>query len=271
MSSIFNLPPMLRGSEKQQIDAIRSYLVQMANELTRLGTDVETLAAAGAGGSLPAGNELVGRYGGGTKASAAPEADAELMQANVKNLKSLISSTADTVRSYADSLVSSLSSVYVAQSEFGELTENISSEIEQTARGTVEAFGYQSQIDALNAQADEATRAVQSINGEIRRGIITDPSTGEEVLGIAVAEQLSFTGERRTVGGTEYYELSPGQTLGLYTATGWQFWVNGSKRGWFSSADGMLHLTKLIVEESFQLAGSWLVSSSNGYGIRWVG
>ena len=68
--------------------------------------------------------------------------------------------------------------------------------------------------------------------------------------------------------GLRYYELSPGSTLGLYTATGWQFWISGSKRGWFDSADGMLHVTNLAADSSLRLGGDWLLTADGGLGIR---
>jgi hypothetical protein len=110
-----------------------------------------------------------------------------------------------------------------------------------------------------------------AIRGEIRRGLITDPESGETAMGIAISEELSFTGVEHTEAGLTYYELTPGQTLGLYTATGWQFWINGSKRGWFDSRDGMLHVANLAVETSLMLGGGWLITASGGFGIRYMG
>ena len=71
--------------------------------------------------------------------------------------------------------------------------------------------------------------------------------------------------------GLKYYELAPGQTLGLYTATGWQFWVNGSKRGWFDSRDGRLHVISEVVEDGLQLGADWAVSTAGGFGIKYLG
>ena len=57
----------------------------------------------------------------------------------------------------------------------------------------------------------------------------------------------------------------------LYTATGWQFWIAGAKRGWFDSRDGMLHAANLAVENSLRLAGGWLLTGTDGFGVRWTG
>ena len=86
----------------------------------------------------------------------------------------------------------------------------------------------------------------------------------------ARSAELQFTGQELTDGGWSYYELSPGQTLGLYTSTGWQFWVNGRKVGWFDSADGMLHTVSQVVEEEIRI-GDWVISAVGGYGIKYTG
>ena len=109
------------------------------------------------------------------------------------------------------------------------------------------------------------------LNGQIRRGVIEDPETHEVHLGIAISEQLSFTGQTQTEGGLTYYELAPGQTLGLYTSTGWQFWINGVRRGWFSSEDSMLHVSNIVVENRLQLGSDWEIVSAGGFGLRYIG
>ena len=114
-------------------------------------------------------------------------------------------------------------------------------------------------------------RHMSELSGQIRRGLIEDPETHEIHLGIAVSESLSFTGQTQSVGGATYYELSPGQTLGLYTSTGWQFWINGVKRGWFSSLDSLLHVSKVLVEEKLRAGADWEISGSGGFGVRYVG
>ena len=109
------------------------------------------------------------------------------------------------------------------------------------------------------------------LGGQIRRGIIEDPVTHEMHLGIAISETLSFTGQTQSVGGVTYYERTPGQTLGLYTARGWQFWINGVRRGWFSSEDSKLHISNLVVEEKLQLGADWQIGTGGGFGIRYTG
>ena len=140
--------------------------------------------------------------------------------------------------------------------------------MEATARGVVEDYDYDARLTASDARAGRIEEHLRSLSGQIRRGLITDPETGEQVLGIAISQRLSFTGASSSHEGETYYELSPGQTLGMYTSTGWQFWINGARRGWFDSVDGTLHVAALQVEQSLRLGDSWVVSTAGGFGIR---
>ena len=153
---------------------------------------------------------------------------------------------------------------YVAKSDYGNYYNRIETQVIQTARQTVEDYRYTEAIEALST-------SVTALGGQIRRGVIEDPETHEVHLGIAIGESLSFTGQTRTEGGLVYDERTPGQTLGLYTASGWQFWINGMRRGWFSSADSMLHVSNIVAEERLQLASDWAVTTDGGFGLRYIG
>lgn len=243
-----DIPPTLRGTPGEQIAMLSRYLYRLAEALNTEASAPQAQTAA---------------------ISQAPQRSGNTEE--YAELRSLIVNTADTVTAYADRLVQGLSSVYVAKSEFGTFTENISSTIESTARGVVESYDYDEAIEALDALAGENRQYITTLNGEIRRGILVDPETGLPELGIAISENLSFTGETVTEGGLVYYRIAPGQTFGLYTATGWQFWVNGAKAGWFSSEDGMLHVTNIVTENSFSLGADWAFSTAGGFGIRYTG
>ncbi len=134
----------------------------------------------------------------------------------------------------------------------------------------IESYGYSAQITALNDSLDALSGYLDLLNGEIRRGIVRDPSTGQDVLGIAISQSLVFSSSETGPDGQTYYRIdsSLAQTFGLYTSTGWQFWINGSKRGWFDSTDGMLHVSQILVESRLQLGENWLVTTTGGFGIR---
>ncbi len=240
----YELPPQARGSAEEQLAALRDYLVRLAQELERV--EHGGIAAA-------------------SKSAAAVREKNELaLREQAAALKALIIKNADEITSYADERFDSLSSTYLAVSDFGTYLEQIDTSIRQTARDTVESYRYAESIRALESY-------VSVLNGQIRRGLIEDPDTNEIHLGIAVSENLSFTGQTLTVGGATYYKLTPGQTLGLYTSSGWQFWINGVKRGWFSSEDSMLHVSNIVAENKLRVGADWEISASGGFGLRYLG
>lgn len=172
------------------------------------------------------------------------------------------------VMRYVDSKVEEYNELYVAQSEFGTFQENVTSMITTTARGVVESYDYGSSIESVQSSIDLLQSYYTSIQGEIRRGIVEDPDTGEYVTGIAIAQALKFSGEcgptdpQNPGDGYTYYYMNSGQTFGLYTSVGWQFWIDGYKKGWYNSTDGMLHVANVLIEQVLQIGSSWQIKSS---------
>lgn len=183
-------------------------------------------------------------------------------------LRALITDGDNTVIRYVDSKSEEYNSLYVARSEYGTFTETINNRIETGARGVVESYNYGSAIESLQADIDLVQAYFTNVSGEIRRGIVLDPTTNQYVTGIAISQNLRFSGEcgpsdaNNPGDGYTYYYLTSGQTFGLYTSTGWQFWIDGYKRGYFNSEDGMLHVTVIYVEEKIVHGGDWETKTS---------
>jgi len=188
--------------------------------------------------------------------------------ADDSELQAIIEAGDNAVMSYVDSKTEVYNSMYLARSEFGTFQENVTSMIETTAKGVVESYDYGSSIESVQDSIGLLQSYYTSINGEIRRGIVEDPETGEYVTGIAIAQDLKFAGEcgpsdeRNPGDGHTYYYMNSGQTFGLYTSVGWQFWIDGYKKGWYNSQDGMLHVANVLVEQVLQLGSSWQLKSS---------
>ena len=266
-------PPILQGSEQQQIKAIRDYLYRMAGSL-------ETVIGAVGSGSeakisiLKDGRQAVSTSGGSEAQTI------EAMRRNAQELQALIIKharelgteivTGDSeVKQYADHKEEIYNRTYLAISDFGNFQDNLSSLIETTAGQVVESYGYQSLISANQANITTLQQYFTTIDGEIKRGIVLDPSTNTYVTGIAISQNLEFYAEcgpsdpNHPDGDSyTYYYLTEGQTFGLYTSTGWQFWIDGYKKGWFSSTDGMLHVSNIVVENTLQISDAWQIKAS---------
>jgi hypothetical protein len=264
------LPPMLRGSEQQQLTDIRDYLVRLATSLNKL--DNATVISSSSSDKV-------------TKKLT------EDIKQQATDLRSLIIKTADAldvrIETNSDSIddingtISTLGNTYVAQSQFGAYQETVLQTIQNTAKNIVESYDYASQITALNDDLHSLSEYLTMIDGEIRRGVIEDPLTHQDVLGIAISQKLVFVSSDQPnaskVGPDQeiYYRIdtTQAQTFGLYTSTGWQFWINGQKVGWFdSTAETALHVASMITESNIQFGENWLWDqNSNGIGLRYIG
>ena len=184
-----------------------------------------------------------------------------------------LSGRLDTVESSVGALDYSMRTDYLARSDFGTYAQQVTADIEANARAITENYRYAELVSAAAAAGvrGELTQYMTLIDGQIRRGYLTDPDTNETVIGIAVSQKLQFTGNRQTVDGEVCWELDGAQTFGLYTATGWQFWVGGRKIGWFDSTDGMLHVRRMVAEAELKLGADWLVTGEGGFGVRYIG
>ena len=266
------LPPILRGDAMQQLAMLRDYLARIAQDSENEIVEAVTANKTAIREAVEKSEGSASGFGSGTTEDAMRRA---------AQLRALIVKTAEDSRKGDAVLTQSIGELshemrqsYVAQSEFGEYQQEILLLIDATARQIVESYGYLEMIRATEAELGEMGREIAAyemeISGQIRRGFLEDPETHQTVLGIAISQQLQFTGQELTDGGWVYYELSPGQTLGLYTSTGWQFWVNGRKVGWFDSSDGMLHTVSQVVEQEIRM-GDWVFSRNNGLGIKYLG
>ena len=271
-------PPILSGTALQQIAALRDYLVRRARDRdASVGAGAldgpKNSASVGEGLAPPADTGANRTTGGASPAPTAAHSEFRIPNSELPSaaLRALIVKTADRVERQVELLSRSLHEDYLARSDFGDYQEQIDTLIRATARQIVESYDFSARLSAADERLGELAGALTRLRGEIRRGLIQDPETGELCFGIAIAQELRFTGQTVTENGLVYEELAPGQTLGLYTASGWQFWINGSKRGWFDASDGQLHIRSLTAEQELRLGGDWLCTSSGGFGIRYVG
>ena len=259
---MYEMPPILKGTERQQIAALRDYLVRLVRSQGGESSDNTGTPAIAAANS------------GKNKSSGDTATALDKLRTQAGQLRSLIVKTAEATGNVVrnvESVTEELHEEYLARSEFGTFNEDLNTRIETTARNIVESYDYAAMIEELQGGNDALNTYLTNIRGEIRRGWITDPDTGEVAMGIAIAEKLEFTGETRTVDGVEYEVLKPGQNLGIYTASGWQFWLNGAKRGWFDSVDSMLHVRNMTAEDGIFMGTSFEIVNSDGFGIKYVG
>ena len=252
-------PPILTGQTARDVANLRDYLFRMAGSLTEAAETVDTIVAYDASGQ-----QILAKNG----------ATAAAIKSQAEELKSLILKTANTVKKYADSRVEEFSGLYVAQSDFGDYLLQNSAIITTTAEGVVENYNYNETILAPLLDDIDELQAYQTVlEGEIRRGVIEDPTTHQDVLGIAISQHIEYTGTNDvSSGGNTYYRISGDQTFGFYTSTGWQFWIAGIKRAWLDTVDGEMHIQQLTIEESLKMGSRWEIRhGTDSWGVKFIG
>ena len=166
-------PPILRGDSRNQLAALRDYLVRLARSLEEGALTVSTGTGNGTGSG---------------RAAASGNANPAQVSASTENearLRALIVKTANTVREEVERLGLELHGDYLALSDFGSYRETMQAQFEATARQVVESYDFEGELEALNQRFGGVDSALTSLRGEIRRGVITDPETGETVPGTA--------------------------------------------------------------------------------------
>lgn len=269
---MYEMPPILRGTEQQQIAALRDYLVRIArNNSSEVTQEIVPASTSSISSSASSSN------------NDSQKSEVEKLKDKSDQLRQLIIKTANEVYSVSDSvkeLPDSLKETYLALSDFGTYKEAATNEIQRTAKNIIESYELSEEVrlvDAVKAlngvseQIEDLALYQTQMSGQIQRGWIYDPIKDETAFGIAVSSSLSFTGVEHDEDGITYYELEPSQSVGLYTSSGWQFWIDGSKRGWFDSSDGMLHVINIVSENSFKLGSDWEITKNSGFGIKYIG
>lgn len=240
--AIINLtPPSATGGQAEQVRNLYSYLYQLTDRLNAafVALDVGDSNASGASASAAGAS-------GGMSADQARQ---------YNELKALIIKTGTVTKEYADKLVASLDSVYIAQSEWGTYEEQIHQDIEATASGIVESYNFQSQIDALDDYRIEAS-------GYILRGIIGYDENNVPIFGIAIGQDLKTT--EVTIDGVTYKQVDMTKNLATYTADGITFWLNGVAVARLNQQE--LSITRAVITEKITL-GDWEIAT-NGTGIN---
>ena len=151
----------------------------------------------------------------------------------------------------------------------GRYYESATAKIQADARSIVESYSYVSETELTTRIADvteEIERTKEIINGQIRRGVITDPE-GNRHFGIAISLQNIYTSSTVEQAGVIYQVISQTSgAYGLYTATGWEFWIGNQKKGWFDSDSGDLHIEGEMTQNCWQYR-----QSDSFFGIKYIG
>lgn len=253
MSNIYDLPPAPRGTTEEQLTDLRNYLFRLSGQLSAAAdSPIMTVQSNSRSGAIITPTS-------GTASSAA-------IKEQLVPLRELIIKTAKDIKVAEDRITSVLKSEYVANSTFGEYRESAQLIQEQTAARISENYEHFSQV--ISSLDDDTSTMFQKIQGQIQRGYIE--INGQPYFGIAISDRMEFGSGTMVQDGETYREIVGQINCGLYTATGWMFFLNNQRAGWFDSTDGLLHVEHIYIESSLRM-GNWLISTGGKWGLRYIG
>lgn len=243
-------PPALQGNEQAQLTQIYRYLFRLSEQLNAAAVSLDSQASKA--------SEAIAKAVGIDPAATAKEGN------SFTPLIALVVKTADIVHAQMDKIVTKLAAQYVAKSEWGDYTEEISREIEETARNTIESFIYDAKLESLTPE--EVNAFDTHLEGFIARGIIGFEDDGiTPIIGIAIGRNLLK--RKETMNGQIYELIDTDQNLATYTADKLSFWINGVEVAYLSNAE--LVITRAIISDSIVL-GDWeiAVNASDGMTVQ---
>lgn len=252
MQTYIPQPPSLKGDERAQLEQMYRYLYKMSEQLnTALAvTDKEyQIVVQTKSGSAP-----------GSESPITPQLDAQY-----RELRSLIIKTADIVNQQMDKTIKQLNGKFEAiSSEWGTFEQNIERKIVETAEATIDSFDYSEKIHGIEKTVlnGVTSYAIESL-GYIKRGIIGFDDENFPIYGIAVGTEL----KEKTVekDGKIYQQIDTTKRIATYTSDAITFWRNDVAIARFSGDE--LYVTRAEITQQIRL-GDWFFSVAESGGLN---
>ena len=252
MQTYIPQPPSLKGDERAQLEQMYRYLYKMSEQLnTALAvTDKEyQIVVQTKSGSAP-----------GSESPITPQLDAQY-----RELRSLIIKTADIVNQQMDKTIKQLNGKFEAiSSEWGTFEQNIERKIVETAEATIDSFDYSEKIHGIEKTVlnGVTSYAIESL-GYIKRGIIGFDDENFPIYGIAVGTEL----KEKTVekDGKTYQQIDTTKRIATYTSDAITFWRNDVAIARFSGDE--LYVTRAEITQQIRL-GDWFFSVAESGGLN---
>lgn len=248
-------PPILSGSQAQQLVTLHRYLFTMSRQLEQALSSLDET-------NFTPGSQAQMLLSGG-----AAQQMEESIEKQAATLRSLIVKSADTVRAEMDAISARLRSGFVSVSDYGSFTQSITNSLDATAERLDLEYDYRTALEtAVDAAAAEFDRYVTETNGCIRFGIV-DWDGNTPVFGVAVGQGITAT--TVTVDGKEWAQIDNNQFLSVFTAQRLSFRQNDVEVAYLSNEK--LYITTAHITGSIELGGRWEISRAKGFAVKWVG
>ena len=233
------LPNITANTEQGQLQQVKSYLHQLAQELNWALTSMES------GNSTNAVAKQASSVG----------VSKQEMTTSYNELRSLIIKSADTVKAYSEAAEERYNSLYVAQSDFGTYTEQASQIIQENSKA-IESF-YENMQEILT-DIETLEHSVIDVNANIKSGLLYTDGSGVPVYGLEI-------GQRTKIDGVDVFDK-----FARFTSDRLSFYDHNSNEVAYIS-DRKLYINHVEVNSSFSMGGFMDTVQADGSIVtKWV-
>lgn len=173
------LPQQLSGSEREQLEGMKTYLYQLAQDLQFALGAVEKQIIT------------VQDTAANAERTLRSVSESQTPKAQFSGLKALIIKSADIVNAYYEEINRRLSELYVAQSDFGTYRQETQQEITENAQGITRAF---SDMQAIGDTLAQVQAAVTQVNAWIKTGKLGEDENSVPIYGVEIGQQTEKNG-----------------------------------------------------------------------------
>lgn len=244
MSIEIRLPNITGLTEREQLSQVKSYLIQLAQQLQWALNNVSSSSE----------QNSVQQVSSKADASALPSGVAA--QTTFNALKPLIIKSADIVNAYYEEINRRLEGEYVAKSDFGIFQESTSQQINETSTEVERIFTNMQQIIT---DIDTLEHSLIETQSHIRYGILYHDDGGVPVYGLEI-------GQKNVIDGEEVFNK-----YARFTSDRLSFYdQNDSEVAYIS--DSKLYIENVEVLSSIKVGGLKQIVLANGDVVeKWVG
>lgn len=256
MAYTFKPLQQLHGTEKDQLQQVYRYLFTFSNELNTALNSIDKSA----GSSVTEATNAAAPTGAGSGA-ATPS-----MGEQYSALRSLVIKNAATVETTMTEIRETLTSKYLAVSDFGTFQENLTTTIATTAQNTVTNYDYSALLKPINDEMAGFEAYQVKTEQYIKIGIVGEDENGVPIAGIVIGKNLA-----EVIVDGETYVSSP-EMYSCFTADQLSFWKSGVRQAYISNET--LYVTYINVTNSITVgsgSNKWVFDTTNGLTIRNVG
>lgn len=236
-SEFFDNPPMLTGSEEEQLKATWRYLSIMSEKLNNAfnSISIEQMEPETRTQIVSAGQTAITKQ--------------------AESLKSMIVKTAEIVRHEMDEISTRLEDNYEAlSSQFGEYERNLSNTITATAEGILQEYQYSERIQGLEEGTESFRRKIDQY---IFMGLVDETNLK---YGIAIGENVTKYDEHGNP------SINNDRKMATFTMDELAFFQGNVKMAWFTN--NVLHINQAEVVNTMKMGNhTWKIFTDGSMGL----